>query len=83
MAAGLLSPGQTARLEPGLVQVAVVSHSVSDAAPVKFALGPADVEVPQQRVQYLTPSLAPVRAAPLPKATPKPLELDVWPRAEH
>lgn len=83
MAAGMLTPGQTARLEPGLVQLAVVSHSVSDSTPVKFSLGPADVAAPQESVQYLTPSLAPVRAAPPPKPAPKPVELDVWPRAEH
>lgn len=82
MAAGTLSPGQTARLEPGVVQIAVVSHSVSDDAPVKFELGPADVEAPREQVQYLTPSLTPVRPPPAPKLAPKPPELDIWPRTE-
>lgn len=81
MAAGVLSPGQTARLEPGVVQVAVLSHSVSGDAPVRFDLAPADVEKPQQQVQYLTPSLAPVRAAAPAKPSPKPVELDIWPPA--
>jgi hypothetical protein len=80
-AAGMVSPGQTVRLEPGLVQIAVVSHSVSDAAPVRFELAPADVEAPQHQVQYLTPSLAPVREAPAPRPQPKPVDVDIWPPA--
>lgn len=79
--AGMLSPGQSVRLEPGVVQVAAVSHTVSSNAPVRFELLPADVESPRQQAQYLTPSLTPVREAPAPRPLPKRDEPDIWPRS--
>jgi hypothetical protein len=79
--AGMLSPGQSVRLEPGVVQVAAVSHTVSTPAPVRLELLPADVESPRQQTQYLTPSLTPVREAPAPRPPARRDEPDIWPRS--
>jgi hypothetical protein len=78
--AGMLVPGQGVRVEPGVVQLAVVSHSVSDTEPIPFQVGPPDVEPTQRQVQYLTPSLKPVREPEPPKPILKTPEPDVWPR---
>ncbi|MBM4778366.1 MAG: hypothetical protein GQE15_11745 [Archangiaceae bacterium] len=79
--AGMLSPGHSVRLEPGVVQVAAVSHTVPTFAPVRLELLPADVESPRQQAQYLTPSLTPVREAPAPRPPPRRDEPDIWPRS--
>jgi hypothetical protein len=79
--AGMLSPGLGARFEAGVVQLAIVSHSITDPEPLRFELGPADVEPTQRQVQYLTPALQPEREPVVPRPSLRAPEPDVWPRS--
>lgn len=77
--AGKLSPGESVRLEAGLVQLAVVSHTTGTTEPFHFEVLPPDVESPLHHTRYLMPTLTEPPRTVERRAAPRQALPDIWP----